>query len=123
MIFAGHNAGSICIGASAALIISVSTSFGRKEPEPLAQPQEQVDDYENANHIMNWSETHECRPKRFYQPETHEELETLVSEAHVRGKRMQNSSHLHGLWNMMSMVERSLRDMTTWLAHLPGFQI
>ncbi len=76
--------GSIFIGASAALIISVSTSF-RKEPEQLAPDHEPVDDYENANHLVNWSETHECRPKRFYQPETHEELEVLVSEAHAKG--------------------------------------
>lgn len=77
-------AGSIFIGASAALIISVSTSF-RKEPEPTIQHHDPAEDYENEHHIVNWSETHECRPKRFYQPETHEELEALVAEAHAKG--------------------------------------
>ena len=78
------SAGSIFIGASAALIISVSTSF-RKEPEPATQHHDPAEDYENEHHIVNWSETHECRPKRFYQPETHEELEALVAEAHAKG--------------------------------------
>ncbi|KAK9866276.1 hypothetical protein WJX84_000737 [Apatococcus fuscideae] len=82
-------AGSIFIGASAALIISVSNSF-RREPEPVIQQQHEPhpDEFENENHLVNWSETHECRPKRFYQPETHEELETLVAEAHAKGEKL-----------------------------------
>ena len=65
----------------------MSNSF-RREPEPVIQQQHEPhpDEFENENHLVNWSETHECRPKRFYQPETHEELETLVAEAHAKGE-------------------------------------
>ena len=31
--------------------------------------------------LVNWSGTHHCQPKRFYQPETHEHVEAIVKEA------------------------------------------
>jgi len=31
--------------------------------------------------LVNWSGTHHCRPKRFFQPETHEQVEAIVKEA------------------------------------------
>lgn len=39
----------------------------------------------HQNHLVNWSNTHECHPKRFYEPETVEELENIVAEAHEKG--------------------------------------
>ncbi len=38
------------------------------------------------NHLVNWSNTHECHPKRYYEPESVEELERIVAEAHEKGK-------------------------------------
>jgi hypothetical protein len=40
---------------------------------------------EEGTHLVNWSSTHECRPKRFAQPETVEELEAIVADAHAKG--------------------------------------
>ena len=37
------------------------------------------------NHLVNWSNTHECHPKRYYEPESVEELERIVAEAHAKG--------------------------------------
>ncbi|EIE19735.1 L-galactono-1,4-lactone dehydrogenase-like protein [Coccomyxa subellipsoidea C-169] len=42
----------------------------------------------DEHHLVNWSNTHECRPKRFYQPETQEELEAIVREAHEKGEKL-----------------------------------
>ena len=38
------------------------------------------------NHLVNWSNTHECHPKRYYEPESVEELERIVAEAHEKGE-------------------------------------
>lgn len=35
--------------------------------------------------LVNWSGTHHVRPKRFYQPETTEEVEEIVQESHEQG--------------------------------------
>ena len=35
---------------------------------------------------MNWSATHEVRPRRLYQPETQAELEALVASHHKSGE-------------------------------------
>ena len=37
------------------------------------------------NHLVNWSNTHECHPKRYYEPESVEELERIVADAHAKG--------------------------------------
>lgn len=44
-----------------------------------------ANDGEEGTHLVNWSNTHECRPKRFAQPETVEELEAIVADAHAKG--------------------------------------
>ena len=40
---------------------------------------------DDSNVLVNWSSTHECRPKEFHQPETTQEVEALVSKAHDAG--------------------------------------
>ena len=44
-----------------------------------------ANDGEEGTHLVNWSNTHECRPKRFVQPETVGELEAIVADAHAKG--------------------------------------
>uniref|UniRef100_A0A061QTN3 L-galactono-1,4-lactone dehydorogenase n=1 Tax=Tetraselmis sp. GSL018 TaxID=582737 RepID=A0A061QTN3_9CHLO len=39
-------------------------------------------------HLVNWSGTHEVTPQRLYQPETLEELERIVAEAHNEGRKI-----------------------------------
>lgn len=39
----------------------------------------------HQHHLVNWSNTHECHPRRLYEPETVEELEQIVAEAHEKG--------------------------------------
>jgi hypothetical protein len=36
-------------------------------------------------HFVNWSNTHEVNPRRLYQPETIQEVEGIVAEAHTNG--------------------------------------
>ena len=39
----------------------------------------------SAEHLVNWSGTHECQVARFYQPESLEQLEATVKQAHKAG--------------------------------------
>jgi hypothetical protein len=38
-----------------------------------------------TEHLVNWSGTHECQVRRYYQPESLEELEGMVKKAHETG--------------------------------------
>ena len=40
---------------------------------------------EELQQLVNWSGTHNVRPKRFYQPETTEEVEAIVQKSHDQG--------------------------------------
>ncbi len=40
---------------------------------------------EELQQLVNWSGTHNVRPKRFFQPETIEEVEQIVRKAHEQG--------------------------------------
>lgn len=56
-------------------------------PEDLIEAAEQIlEPKEEEHHLVNWSNTHDCHPKRFYEPETQEELERIVAEAHEKGE-------------------------------------
>lgn len=46
---------------------------------------------------MNWSATHEVRPRRLYQPETQAELEALVASHHKSGAEMLKQVQLKAL--------------------------
>ena len=43
---------------------------------------------EELQQLVNWSGTHHVRPKRFYQPETTEEVEDIVRKSHEQGGGM-----------------------------------
>ena len=38
------------------------------------------------HHFVNWSNTHEAFPKHLYEPQTEDELQAIVANAHRRGK-------------------------------------
>ncbi|KAL4857423.1 L-galactono-1 [Chlorella vulgaris] len=42
----------------------------------------------SPEHLVNWSGTHECQVQRFYQPETLEQLEATVKQAHTTGRKL-----------------------------------
>ena len=64
--------------------------------ERLSTAAEGLLDADEGNHLVNWSNTHECRPKRFHQPETPEELEAIVADAHAKGGRQTPCATLLG---------------------------
>ncbi|KAK9918259.1 hypothetical protein WJX75_002661 [Coccomyxa subellipsoidea] len=81
------------IGAAAAGVLAVLVYQKDLDQEPLIpeaveQAVEQLIGDKDEHHLFNWSNTHECRPKRFYQPETQEELEAIVKEAHDKGEKL-----------------------------------
>lgn len=41
--------------------------------------------HDEEHSFSNWSGTHHVRPARLYEPETHEELERIVQNAHLKG--------------------------------------
>lgn len=43
-----------------------------------------AEDVDHA-HIINWSGTHECNPRRYYEPNTVEAVEEIVANAHKEG--------------------------------------
>jgi L-galactono-1,4-lactone dehydrogenase len=55
------------------------TSHQRQSPQPQM--------LENQ-HLINWSGTHECTVGHLYQPESLDELETVVREAHSRASKL-----------------------------------
>lgn len=50
------------------------------------------------NHLVNWSNTHECHPKRYYEPESVEELERIVAEAHEKGETLLHHQNPCTVW-------------------------
>jgi len=47
-----------------------------------------MEEQEDKSTIVNWSATHECHPQAYHQPESLEELETLVAKAHKKGTKL-----------------------------------
>lgn len=74
--FATGAAGALAAGGVAAWMWRGSTS------ESL------VDGGEEGAHLVNWSGTHEVRPRRLYQPETLEELQDVVKQHHEAGQKL-----------------------------------
>ena len=78
----GHVAGATGAGAFAAAWITREISEAPSDGDKSFPRQA---DSEDDTVLINWSSTHECRPKRFYQPETLHEVEQLVASAHRSG--------------------------------------
>ena len=69
-----HNAVSfgVLAAAAGALYYGFSGGFAASASYPAPSTNEE---------LVNWSGTHHCQPKRFYQPETHEQVEAIVKAA------------------------------------------
>lgn len=63
--------GTLAIGAGA-MYYATTSGLGSSASYPPPSANEE---------LVNWSGTHHCQPKRFYQPETHEQVEAIVKEA------------------------------------------
>lgn len=82
-----HNIFVHAVAAAAAGVLAVYIYNNNIDTtEGILEAAEQMLEPKEEHHLVNWSNTHECHPKRFYQPETQEELEKIVAEAHENGK-------------------------------------
>ena len=80
---------SLCEGAALAglaLAVGIVTS-----PDKETEAQEEG---HSSGHFMNWSNTHEVTTKRLHEPESLEELERIVEEAHLKGNMAISTSSL-----------------------------
>jgi len=80
------SAGAAAAGVLAVVIYQKDLNQESLVPERVEEAVNKLLEKADEHHLYNWSNTHECRPKRFYQPETQEELENIVAEAHEKGK-------------------------------------
>ena len=74
--------------ASGAAVAGAATVYlsGRSTQEVAAAAVDTAKEAkEELQHLVNWSGTHHVRPKRFYQPETTEEVEDIVRKSHEQG--------------------------------------
>lgn len=62
---------------------SISYYLGQIEESPSE------DGGADSHELVNWSNTHQCKPKVFHEPETPEEVEAIVSKAQAAGKAPQ----------------------------------
>jgi len=71
-----HNALTfgLLAGAAGGLYYAFSGGFAASVSSPYPPPS-------TNEELVNWSGTHHCQPKRFFQPETHEQVEAIVKEA------------------------------------------
>lgn len=67
-----------CLGAAAHLT----------EYEGEWRPRNAPEDDTELHELINWSGTHTVETKRYYQPETIEELKALVKNAHIRRRKL-----------------------------------
>lgn len=68
-------------GAAGALATGVVAALLWRDSSPAEPP-----GGEEGAHIVNWSGTHEVRPRRLYQPETIKELQDIVTQHHETGE-------------------------------------
>lgn len=71
--------GAVALGAGAAVLLKP------KLVQKLNASDAAEADEEEEHLLVNWSGTHECRPRMLAQPESLEELEALVADAHAAG--------------------------------------
>lgn len=84
-------------------------------PERVEEAVNKLLDKADEHHLYNWSNTHECRPKRFYQPETQEELEKIVAEAHEKGKLVMTTATSCSMYYFINHLSCDLL-MVVWAA-------
>ena len=77
----------LCAASGAAVAGAAAVFFSGKSTEQLATAAAETakEAKQEIQQLVNWSGTHHVRPKRFYQPETTEEVEEIVQESHEQG--------------------------------------
>lgn len=68
-----YSSGVLGIG----VLAGVGWARGKADPEDGSSIE--------GGHFVNWSNTHEVSPRRLYQPESIQELESVVAKAHSNG--------------------------------------
>eukprot|EP00854_Cymbomonas_tetramitiformis_P002218 gene2218-2928_t len=69
-------------------LLAASGLTATAEAEARDDSRPSAEDAQSDEVIVNWSNTHECRPKNFYQPESLQELEKIVATAHESGEKL-----------------------------------
>ena len=67
----------VLVGTAGALYYSVVTKNDKGYPDPVMDEE-----------LVNWSGTHACRVKSLYQPETHQHVEAIVSNANAEKRKL-----------------------------------
>ncbi|KAL3136486.1 hypothetical protein ABBQ38_005740 [Trebouxia sp. C0009 RCD-2024] len=76
------------IGAALAGAATVYLSGKSTEEVAAAAVDTAMEAKEELQQLVNWSGTHHVRPKRFYQPETIQEVEDIVQKSHEQGQKL-----------------------------------
>ena len=132
LLHAAHMcAGAALAGALAAYVLRQDSLDEPLVPEAVtAALQEQAEraaegaaaavgeQLEEGTHLVNWSNTHECRPKRFAQPETVEELEAIVADAHAKGASISCTVQWHAC--MRTLKQHACRSAAPLKSSLKG---
>lgn len=67
---------------------AVAASVQAAEYEGEWRPRDTPEDDTELHEVINWSGTHTVETRRYYQPETIEELKALVKNAHIRRRKL-----------------------------------
>ena len=79
-IIADAVSGAATAGAATVYLSGKSTEVAAAAVDTAKEAKEEL------QQLVNWSGTHHVRPKRFYQPETTEEVEDIVRKSHEQGR-------------------------------------
>ena len=81
-----HPAGTFCAGLGTAA--AISAFFGVSLSSNLSNKQSS-DEEEDEHHFVNWSNTHEAFPRYLFEPQTENDLQTIMARAHRKGKHLE----------------------------------
>ena len=74
---------SLCAGAAVAGAITAGCINYFREQTEAGTDGDSTDD---SHELVNWSNTHQCKPKVFHEPETTEQIKAVVAKAHAAGR-------------------------------------
>lgn len=67
----------------------------------------------DGHHLLNWSGTHECNPRHFWEPHSVEEVEDVVAKAHKEGAFLAVSGLRRKLSKHLSLLRMPKRLLVT----------
>ena len=80
IIYVDAASGAAVAGAATVYLYGKSTEAAAAAVDTAKEAKEEL------QQLVNWSGTHHVRPKRFYQPETTEEVEDIVRKSHEQSR-------------------------------------